>query len=58
VASSPPDECLGTGQEGRLDFENAVGDEWHVICRVCGATWVGGSSIVAPHEDVRTRRIG
>lgn len=48
------DNCPGTGQQGRLEFAEP-GDDWYVKCRVCGATWAGGSKIVEPHKDWRKR---
>ncbi len=48
------DECPGTGQHGRMD-ESAPGDEWYVICHVCGTKWAGGSTLLEPHRDLRKR---
>jgi hypothetical protein len=48
------DNCPGTGQRGQLDF-SAPGDDWYVKCPVCGMTWAGGSDVIEPHEDRRTR---
>ncbi|GAB3275316.1 hypothetical protein GCM10027589_00380 [Actinocorallia lasiicapitis] len=48
--------CPGSGLNGRLDFERAAGDEWHVICHVCGTTWAGGSQTLEPHSDWRNRQ--
>ncbi|MBK3631750.1 hypothetical protein JHN52_01995 [Streptomyces sp. MBT97] len=47
-------ECPGTGQHGRMD-ESAPGDDWYVICHVCGTKWAGGSTLLVPHEDLRKR---
>lgn len=46
--------CPGTGQQGHMD-ESAPGDDWYVICPVCGMKWAGGSLTVSPHKDWRTR---
>jgi hypothetical protein len=48
------DNCPGTGQRGELDF-SAPGDDWYVKCPVCGMTWAGGSDVIDPHKDRRTR---
>jgi hypothetical protein len=48
-----PDKlCPGTGENGHLDFR-AAGDDWWVVCHVCGTTWAGGSQVLEPHEDRR-----
>ena len=47
------DLCPGSGQTGRMD-ESAPGDDWYVICSVCGARWAGGNLTVEPHKDWRT----
>ncbi|CAN3982165.1 hypothetical protein [Kitasatospora purpeofusca] len=48
------EDCPGTGQQGRMD-ESAAGDEWYVICPVCGTRWMGGSVIIEPHKEWRMR---
>lgn len=42
------------GQHGHMD-ESAAGDDWYVICHVCGTKWAGGSTLLVPHEDLRKR---
>lgn len=48
------DLCPAVGQEGHLDFR-PPGDDWYVICPVCGTKWAGGSAVLEPHRDLRKR---
>ncbi|MGN9846924.1 Eco57I restriction-modification methylase domain-containing protein [Nonomuraea sp. H19] len=43
-----PEVCPGSGQEGRLEFRDGW-EEWWVHCHVCGARWMGGSTVLATH---------
>lgn len=51
--ASTEDQCPGTGKQGLVTYQEG-GDDWYVKCPVCGATWAGGSHVVAAHQDVRT----
>jgi ribosomal protein S27E len=47
-------DCPGSGQRGQVVFSEP-GDDWYVKCPVCGMTWAGGSDVIDPHRDSRTR---
>ncbi|WP_433362334.1 Eco57I restriction-modification methylase domain-containing protein [Streptosporangium sp. CA-115845] len=51
VSEEPPtpEVCPGTGQKGRLEFRDGW-EDWYVHCPACRSTWVGGSSVIVPHE--------
>lgn len=51
---APNDLCAGSGKPGDVTFAEP-GDDWSVRCPECGMRWAGGSHVVEPHADARTR---